>query len=281
MSDRRSPRRESEWLADLDFNPSRGAPPGATERVRQRLRGTVAGLAEAPSPQPAARAPLSWSARRRSTTARSMLLVAAAVLLVGGVGAAIRAVVVLRTSPSPAADPPTQAPRAPAQAPHQPAAPRAPEPPEQAEEAPLDTPSEQRAIEAPHPATPPPVEVRRAPVQKPTAVPAPETVPTPEPVSEPPSFPSSSTLMAERALLDRARAALGAGQYDEAERALDLHAATFSSGLLAEEREALAVRTLAAAGRGNDARERAARFQMRFPHSLFAPAVLNAVHTIP
>jgi hypothetical protein len=87
--------------------------------------------------------------------------------------------------------------------------------------------------------------------------------------------------MDERALIDHARQAFGAGEYGEAERTLDAHERKFGSGILAEEREALAVKTLAAAGRGEKARDRAARFRERFPRSLFASAVDDAIRAVP
>jgi hypothetical protein len=86
---------------------------------------------------------------------------------------------------------------------------------------------------------------------------------------------------AERALLDRARHDFGAGDYAEVERELDRHARRFPSGVLREEREALASKVLVATGRHADARRRAAQFRERFPTSLFGSAVDDALQSIP
>jgi hypothetical protein len=81
----------------------------------------------------------------------------------------------------------------------------------------------------------------------------------------------------ERAILDDARTAFARGEFAASLTALDLHRARFPTGMLREEREALAVRTLAALGRTADARARAERFRSEFPNSLMLPAVENAV----
>ena len=91
----------------------------------------------------------------------------------------------------------------------------------------------------------------------------------------------SSDLIAERALLDPARGAFGHGEYADAEQMLDTHAHRFPAGFLAEEREALIVKTLAAEGRLEEARSRATRFHAHFPRSLFGTAVDNALRVIP
>lgn len=80
-------------------------------------------------------------------------------------------------------------------------------------------------------------------------------------------------LAAERALLERARAALARGDAAGALDAVDRHAARFPRGRLAEEREVLAVQALASAARVDEARARAARFHRDHPKSAFAPAV--------
>jgi hypothetical protein len=88
-------------------------------------------------------------------------------------------------------------------------------------------------------------------------------------------------LAAERALLDGARKALGADDYPAALRGVQLHATRFPAGVLVEEREALAIKTLAASGHPAEARARAAAFGQRFPHSLFGPSVAEALETNP
>jgi hypothetical protein len=92
--------------------------------------------------------------------------------------------------------------------------------------------------------------------------------------------PSGSPLAAERELLDRARRALARGDTPEAERALELHARRHPTGLLLEEREALAIKTLVDVGRTEEARRRAGKFKERYPRSLFGPAVDEAIGTI-
>jgi hypothetical protein len=84
---------------------------------------------------------------------------------------------------------------------------------------------------------------------------------------------SVADLAAERALLDLARKALAQGNLDEVERSIDLHTRRYPSGLLLEEREALAIKTLVDRGRVDEARKRATRFKERFPNSIFGPAV--------
>jgi hypothetical protein len=96
-----------------------------------------------------------------------------------------------------------------------------------------------------------------------------------------PAATPATGLAAERSLLDEARKALGAGDYAAALRATDLHAARFPAGLLLEEREALAIKTLAAAGRRPEAESLAKKFRQRFPKSLFGPTVDEALETNP
>jgi hypothetical protein len=84
-------------------------------------------------------------------------------------------------------------------------------------------------------------------------------------------------LAPERALVDRARAALGRGQSSDALDALDAHAARFPRGRLSEEREALAVDALARAGRADSARARATAFHAKYPNSVFGAVVDSAV----
>jgi hypothetical protein len=51
------------------------------------------------------------------------------------------------------------------------------------------------------------------------------------------------------------------------------HARRFQDGRLAEEREALRVKSLAGLGRSDEARRAAAAFKARFPRSVLLPAV--------
>ncbi|HKQ69812.1 MAG TPA: hypothetical protein VJT73_10760, partial [Polyangiaceae bacterium] len=88
-------------------------------------------------------------------------------------------------------------------------------------------------------------------------------------------------LSVERTTLDRARRAFGAGDYGKALASIDEHASKFPHGRLEEEREALAVRTLAGAGRNGEAKARGARFAVRFPQSFLLPTVNDVLRGIP
>ncbi|MGK3988500.1 RNA polymerase sigma factor [Sorangium sp. So ce136] len=74
-------------------------------------------------------------------------------------------------------------------------------------------------------------------------------------------------------LLGRADAAFGAGRATEALDLLERHARKYPHGPSTEQREALAVRVLLAAGRRTEAAARAERFRAAFPGSLLMPAV--------
>ena len=91
----------------------------------------------------------------------------------------------------------------------------------------------------------------------------------------------ATDLGGERALLDRARIALAQGNTADAERALAMHARRYPAGLLVEEREALAIKTLVDVGRVDEARRRAVRFKERFPSSIFLPAVDETLGAVP
>ena len=100
----------------------------------------------------------------------------------------------------------------------------------------------------------------------------------PETADLPALAPSADTSLAgERALIDRARMALARGQTASALDALDAHRRQFPQGRLTEEREALAIQSLAASGRTAEARARASAFQRARPNSVFLPAIELAV----
>lgn len=80
----------------------------------------------------------------------------------------------------------------------------------------------------------------------------------------------------EARLLLQARRALATDPARALELA-DAHARRFPRGTLAQEREVLAVRALAALGRHEQARARAARFEARYPGSTHLAAVRRAV----
>lgn len=116
------------------------------------------------------------------------------------------------------------------------------------------------------PEPPPPVE----PVK---VVVAPQPKPV-VPVVEVPAKPASGrdvSLSAERALLEVARAAMAKGDLPATFTALEKHQHDFANGRLAEEREALFIQALHAAGREAEAATRTERFNKQFPDSLLAP----------
>ena len=106
---------------------------------------------------------------------------------------------------------------------------------------------------------------------------------TPTPVPDPPAriapatrrsrVASTDSVREELRLLRRARAAVGRTDYAAALLPIGEHARRFPDGKLAEEREALRVKSLAGLGRTEQARRAAARFEARFPHSVLSPAV--------
>jgi hypothetical protein len=78
--------------------------------------------------------------------------------------------------------------------------------------------------------------------------------------------PAEAPIESEISLLQAAKAAL----HDDPATALalsDRHAARFAGGALAQEREVIAIEALLALGRGDEARDRGARFVRDFPHS--------------
>lgn len=91
------------------------------------------------------------------------------------------------------------------------------------------------------------------------------------------SYPTSTSLSAEQALVETGRTALVRGDRPSALVALDRHAAQFPNGQLAEEREVLAVRALVGAHREQEAAERAARFRLKYPESVMIPLVDQAL----
>lgn len=120
-------------------------------------------------------------------------------------------------------------------------------------------------VVAPEPPPPPvePVKVVVPPTPKPVV-----------PVAEVPAKPASGrdvSLSAERALLEVARAAMAKGDLPATFTALEKHQHDFANGRLAEEREALFIQALHAAGREAEAASRTERFNKEFPDSLLAP----------
>jgi len=78
---------------------------------------------------------------------------------------------------------------------------------------------------------------------------------------------------AELDLLQRAHAAYTRRDFSTALTLISEHARRFPRGNLAEQREALRVRSLAGAGRGDEAHRAAAGFGLRFPRSVLLPQI--------
>jgi hypothetical protein len=83
----------------------------------------------------------------------------------------------------------------------------------------------------------------------------------------------SASLGEQQALLDEARAALGRNDGHGALSTIEVHRARFPESVLAEEREALAVKALARTGNGAEARARLSAFELRFPRSPLLPSL--------
>ena len=92
---------------------------------------------------------------------------------------------------------------------------------------------------------------------------------------------SPHTLEDERVLLDGARAALANGDGPAALAATAAHARKYPDGFLAEEREAIAIQALLLLGRYDEARQREAAFELRYPHSPLLQAVRASIQSIP
>jgi hypothetical protein len=80
--------------------------------------------------------------------------------------------------------------------------------------------------------------------------------------------PAARPTNAELQLLRAAREALTRGDFARALASAGEHARRFRNGTLAEEREAIRVKSLAGMGRHDDAQRAAARFHVMFPHSV-------------
>jgi hypothetical protein len=85
--------------------------------------------------------------------------------------------------------------------------------------------------------------------------------------------PPAGDLAKERALLDVARTALGRGDGAHAFEAAGHHERVYPHGVLTEEREALAIQALAQQGDLEGAKTRAHRFEIRYPKSVLLPAI--------
>ncbi len=124
----------------------------------------------------------------------------------------------------------------------------------------------------PPPVAEPEVEPELAPTEVVRVEDEPEAEP-PKPRPEPKPPARAARLAAERALLQRARAAIAGGAHRRALVALRDHARRHPRGALMEEREVLTIQALALTGRGSEARRRADWFRRAFPRSTLLPAV--------
>ncbi len=117
----------------------------------------------------------------------------------------------------------------------------------------------------------------------------------PLPTDEPPSAPVSSSssrparphrsvspqesYAAELQLLQGAQSQYTRRDFQDALVLLAEHAHRFPNGRLAEEREALRVKSLAGAGRGDETRRALAAFARHFPHSALLPRLRETART--
>lgn len=128
-----------------------------------------------------------------------------------------------------------------------------------------------------------------------SAAPAPaspaSTAPPPAPLVSTPAAPAPPAMTAATAavppldadltLIQRAVAALGAGEAAEALDALDRHARSYPRSARAQQRETLAIQALEQIGRRAEAAARAARFRAAFPGSAYLPAIEDALSGSP
>lgn len=135
---------------------------------------------------------------------------------------------------------------------------RPPEPPRSEVVAPPRAEVKPVEVTEPEPPPPPP------PVKSPRKPPAPVKEQTPE---------IDDALTSERLLLERAREAMVDGDTAGALTFIGHHARLFPEGRLAEEREGLSVQILLSAGRYQEARERAAKFDAAYPNSILKPVI--------
>lgn len=117
----------------------------------------------------------------------------------------------------------------------------------------------------------------RTPAQEPPSAPSASAALSPAPVLAPSAAPAGSSAtddaLRESVLVARARSQLRSGRAGEALSTLDELSRTVKRGVLGQEREALAIEALAAAGRHQEAQARARSFLERFPDSPHAAQV--------
>ncbi|MBL8918797.1 MAG: hypothetical protein JNJ54_08070 [Myxococcaceae bacterium] len=214
-------------------------PSGFEERVGSRLAESLASLGAGAASATAG----ATAAASGAVVATGKLVVGAVLVLTTGVGLGVAVDrVVLRPEVQPPA-PGVGAPPAPVAAP----------------------PAE------PPVAAPPAVDVTPALVGPDRPAVKPDPRPDPKPDLARPSGGRDVSLAAERALLEVARAALAKGDTVHALEALERHQREHAQGRLREEREALFIEGLRAAGRDQEAEARREKFLREFPESLLAP----------
>lgn len=116
--------------------------------------------------------------------------------------------------------------------------------------------------------------------EEPALAPAVQAEPAPRSLAPKPST-EPAGIDAELQQLDRARSALARGQAAQALTLLSSHAARHPGSMLAQERDALTVKALAASGRHSEARAAGARFIASYPNGLLLDAVKASLATIP
>lgn len=91
----------------------------------------------------------------------------------------------------------------------------------------------------------------------------------------------ADSLGAERLLLEEARQQMSLGHHELAYRASESHRSRFPAGVLAEEREALAIVALAKMGRRDLAEPRRQNFSKTYPASFMASTIAQALGEAP
>ena len=126
------------------------------------------------------------------------------------------------------------------------------------------------------------LEAPRAPVsapQPPTEKPVPTSARGARPARFHRSVSPQESYAAELGLLQRAQSDYASHDFPDALVLVAEHARRFPNGRMAEEREALRVRSLAGAGRGDEARRALITFAERFPHSALLPRLRQSAQT--
>ncbi len=139
-------------------------------------------------------------------------------------------------------------------------------------------PSDRRDAALASPAPPPAIPQSRA-VAPEITLPAPAA---PEPAAGKVRRPARAadareSYRAELDLLQRAQVAFASRDFAGALVLVAEHGRRFPNGRLAEEREALRIRSLLGSGRGDDARRATATFANRFPRSVLLPGIRERV----